>query len=54
MKIIIACLFLSLPGLTFGQTGKCYKGTINHKIKVTFYLEGLNEVFINGKHALCS
>jgi hypothetical protein len=43
MKIIIAFLILSLPGLTFGQTGKLFKGTINHKIKITFYLEGLNE-----------
>lgn len=43
MKIIIAFLLLILPGLTFAQTGKLYKGTINHKIKINFYLEGLNE-----------
>lgn len=43
MKINFAFLFLILPGLTFSQTGKLYKGTINHKIKITFYLERLNE-----------
>ncbi|MGN7986080.1 hypothetical protein ACTJKC_02005 [Pedobacter sp. 22226] len=43
MKIIIGFLFLILPVLTFAQSGKLYKGTINHKIKITFYLEGLSE-----------
>ncbi|WP_293789883.1 hypothetical protein [uncultured Pedobacter sp.] len=43
MKMIFAFLFLILPGLTFAQTGKLYRGSINQKIKITLYLEGLNE-----------
>lgn len=43
MKIISAFLLLILPSLTFAQTAKLYKGTINYKIKITFYLDGLDE-----------
>lgn len=42
-KIIPSLLFLMIPCLTYAQMGKIYRGTINYKIKITLYLEGMDE-----------
>ena len=43
MKTIFTLLLLTILTQTFGQTGKLYKGTINNTIKITLYLQGLDE-----------
>ncbi|MFC4212960.1 hypothetical protein ACFOWA_17325 [Pedobacter lithocola] len=43
MKLFFTFLLLTLYTQTFAQTGNLYKGTINNKIKITLYLQGLNE-----------
>jgi len=43
MKTIFTLLLLTIFTKTFGQTGKLYKGTINNTIKITLYLQGLDE-----------
>lgn len=43
MRTIFTLLFLTILTQTFGQTGKLYKGTINNTIKITLYLQGLDE-----------
>ena len=40
---ILTILLLIFTIQTFGQTGKLYKGTINNNIKITLYLQGLDE-----------
>lgn len=42
ISIIFAFLSAMVSSLTFAQTGKLYRGTINYNIKITFYLESLN------------
>ncbi|QDW24861.1 hypothetical protein [Pedobacter sp. KBS0701] len=43
MKTILTLFLLITFTQIFGQTGKLYKGTINNTIKITLYLEGLDE-----------
>lgn len=43
MKTTFILLLLTIFTQTFGQTGKLYKGTINNSIKITLYLQGLDE-----------
>ena len=43
IRTILTLLLLTIFTQTFAQTGKLYKGTINNTIKITFYLEGLEE-----------
>ena len=43
MRIIFTLLLLIVFTQVFGQKGKLYKGTINNTIKITLYLEGLDE-----------
>lgn len=43
MRTIFTLLFLIICNKTFAQTSRLYKGTINHTIKITLYLEGLDE-----------
>ena len=47
MREIFTILLLIIFTPIFAQTGKLYKGTINSTIKITLYLEGLDE----GKYA---
>jgi len=43
MKTIFTLLLLTIFTQVFGQKGKLYKGTINNAIKITLYLQGLDE-----------
>jgi len=43
MKTIFTLLLLTVITQIFGQTGKLYKGTISNTIKITLYLQGLDE-----------
>ena len=43
MKKIFTILLVILFTPLFAQTGKLYKGTINNTIKISLYLEGLDE-----------
>lgn len=43
MKTIFSLLLLIIFVQISAQTGKLYKGTINGNIKITLYLEGLDE-----------
>ncbi len=43
MRTIFTLLFVIILNKTFAQTSRLYKGTINNKIKITLYLEGLDE-----------
>ena len=43
MREIFTILLLIIFTPIFAQTGKLYKGTINNTIKITLYLEGLDE-----------
>ncbi len=43
MKTLLTLLFFVIAVPTFGQNGKLFKGTLNKTIKITFYLEGLDE-----------
>ncbi|MDY3319564.1 hypothetical protein PG637_09180 [Riemerella anatipestifer] len=43
MKAIFTLFLLTIITQTFGQTGKLYKGTISNTIKITLYLQGLDE-----------
>lgn len=43
MKTIFTLLLLAIVTQSFGQTGKLYKGTISNTIKISLYLQGLDE-----------
>lgn len=43
MRTIFTLLFLIICNKTFAQTSRLYKGTINNTIKITLYLDGLEE-----------
>ncbi len=43
MRTIFTIFLLIIFTPIFAQTGKLYKGTINTTIKITLYLEGLDE-----------
>lgn len=43
MRTIFTLLLLTIFTQVFGQKGKLYKGTINNTIKITLYLERLDE-----------
>jgi hypothetical protein len=43
MRTIVTLLLLAFAMQSYGQNGKLFKGTINGSIKVTLYLQGLEE-----------
>jgi hypothetical protein len=43
MKAFFTIILSIVLSQSFGQTGKLYKGTINHSIKVSLYLQNLGE-----------
>lgn len=43
MRILIILLVFGLTSQTFAQTGKLFKGTLNNSIKISLYLQGLDE-----------
>ena len=43
MKTIFTILLFTIFNQTFAQTGKLYKGTIDNKFSITFYLENIDE-----------
>ncbi|WP_025146448.1 hypothetical protein [Pedobacter jeongneungensis] len=43
MRTLIIMFFLGLSVPTFAQTGKLFKGTLNNSVKITLYLQGLEE-----------
>ena len=43
LKTLLTLLLFTLFTNAFGQNAKLYKGTIGKSIKITFYLQGLDE-----------
>lgn len=43
MRIPLIFIFLAFFSQAFAQKGRLFKGTINNSIKITLYLQGLNE-----------
>ncbi len=43
MRTLIILLVFGLVSQTYAQTGKLFKGTLNNSIKITLYLQGLED-----------